>query len=95
MNQGYQKPKEIQLAKNAKWKAVAFFADDSIIAIRSNGTLWEWLVPFWNLTGSVKPVQLGTYSGWMALRSTGNWPQAAIALAADGSLWVWQDPSKH
>ena len=90
-----QKTKEIQLGQNAKWKA-AEFAVDNLIALRSDGTLWEW-PPFGGLTrnsGSVKPVQLGTYSGWIALHSH-TWPPVSVALAADGRLWVWNDPSEH
>jgi hypothetical protein len=90
-----QKPEEIQLGRNAKWKAAAFAADNSVITLRSDGTLWEW-PPLWNLTrnpGLVKPRQLGTYSGWITLHSIGYWLPDSVALAADGSLWVWKDPS--
>jgi hypothetical protein len=89
--------KEIQLGQNTKWKAAAFAADYSMITLRSDGTLWEW-PPLWNLIrnpGLVKPSQLGTYSGWIALHSIGSWLPDSVALAADGSLWVWKDPSDH
>jgi hypothetical protein len=90
-----QKEKDIQIGQNTKWKAVAFASDESILALRSDGTLWEW-PRFWNLTrrsDSLKPFQLGTYSGWITLHST--WSSVPVALAADGNLWAWKDPSEH
>lgn len=100
------KPDKFQIAKNAKWKAVAFASDNSMIALRSDGTLWQWPAFFWvrksprfdlslypSRPDLIKPIQLGNYSDWIALRSI--WPSLSIALAADGSLWVWKDPSKY
>ena len=100
------KPDKFQIAKKAKWKAVAFASDNSMLALRSDGTLWQWPAIFWVRKSSrldwslhpsrpdlIKPIQLGNYSDWIALRSI--WPSLSIALAADGSLWVWKDPSKY
>jgi ABC-type transport system involved in multi-copper enzyme maturation permease subunit len=81
---------EIQLGQNAKWKAVTF-ANNSLLVLRNDGTLWRW-AQFWDWNGrprSVKPVEVGNYSGWIALGDNN-----AIALAADGNLWAWGEPSR-
>jgi ABC-type transport system involved in multi-copper enzyme maturation permease subunit len=97
--QNNHKPKNFQLGKNAQWKAAAFATVNSIIALRSDGTLWIWkLASFWNRSRNpslIKPVQLGTYSHWITLFPYSAWSDRSFALAADGSLWVWQDPSEH
>jgi hypothetical protein len=92
-----QKTKEIQVGKNTKWKATPFAGDNSILAIREDGTLWEWpqLGKWTRNPDSVKPVQLGTYSGWIGLYSYRGWPLGCLVLAADGNLWAWKDPSAH
>jgi hypothetical protein len=67
-----------------KWKAATFGiwnGWNAIIAIRSDGTLW-------NCT-DFNPVQLGTHSDWIALSPGG------LALASDGSLWAWNQLSWH
>ena len=96
-HQPYQKPEQIQLAKNAKWKAAAFAGDNSILAIREDGTLWQWpqLGKWTRNPDSAKPAQVGTYSGWIGLYSYRGWPLTCLALAADGNLWAWKDPSEH
>jgi hypothetical protein len=95
-NNHYIPQGRIQLGQNMKWRAVAFAAYDSIIALRSDGTLWKWPL-VWNEgreTYSAKPVQLGSHSDWIAF-STYNWRTLALALAGDGSLWAWDEPSEH
>lgn len=89
---------ETQLGQSSKWKAVAF-ANRSLLALRRDGTLWRW-TPFWELTrhpGWVKPVQVGSYSGWIALggHELGPVQDIAVALAVDGSFWAWGNPSSH
>ncbi|MGH7954028.1 MAG: hypothetical protein ACREFE_19205, partial [Limisphaerales bacterium] len=92
-----QKLKKFQLGKNEKWKAVAFAGLNSTIALRSDGTLWQWnlkLNPSSRDQVQIgKPFQLGSHSDWVALHSIGY--DNSVALAADGSLWVWNDPSRH
>jgi ABC-type transport system involved in multi-copper enzyme maturation permease subunit len=85
---------KIQFGKNEKWKVAGFGNFDSIIAIRNDGTLWKWpsFYRVQNNPDSIKPVQLGNHSDWIALL-TYNW--RSFALAADGSLWAWDEPSKY
>jgi hypothetical protein len=64
-----------------KWKAAAFAYWNNIIAIRSDGTLWDCT--------DYNPAQLGTHSDWIALSPGG------MALASDGSLWSWDPPNTH
>jgi ABC-type transport system involved in multi-copper enzyme maturation permease subunit len=80
---GTDKASSDQLGEgDKKWKAATFSYWDHILAIRSDGTLWNCQ----DLTG---PVQLGTHSDWIALSPGG------LSLAADGSLWAWDQPSWH
>ena len=87
---------KIQLGQGSKWQIVSFdnFNAVSVIAIRNDGTLWEWPVSYtiqYNPVAS-NPVQLGNHSDWLTLFRC--WPRT-VALAADGSLWTWDEPSGH
>jgi ABC-type transport system involved in multi-copper enzyme maturation permease subunit len=83
--------KQIQLGQNARWKMVTFSQNFSLVALRSDGTLWKWS-SYWN-ANFIKPVQLGNRSDWIAISRINGW--LIIALAADGSLWAWDEPSDH
>ena len=87
---------KIQLGQGSKWQIVSFdnYNAVSVIAIRNDGTLWEWPVSYtiqYNPVAS-NPVQLGNDSDWLTLFRC--WPHT-VALAADGSLWTWDEPSGH
>lgn len=76
-----------QMGREAKWKAATLpgYGDwDEVLAIRSDGTLW-------NCNGSDQPIQLDAHSDWIALLPGGD----ELALASDGSLWSWGHPSFH
>lgn len=81
------------LGQNAKWRVTAFGPFSNVWAIRDDGTLWQWPAS-WDLVNSpqTKPVQMGGRSDWVAL--AGDWGRA-LALAADGSIWAWDQPSRH
>jgi hypothetical protein len=85
--------RKIQLGPTAKWKATTL-GGSSIIAIRSDGTLWNW-PDYWNGLNEKQPVQLGNYFNWLSLSSPPLLNAGVFVLAADGSLWIWDEPSRH
>jgi alpha-tubulin suppressor-like RCC1 family protein len=87
LDQANQKPREIQLGKNEKWKEIMGAGENSLIALRSDGTLWKFSI----LIGANRS-QMGNHSDWIAF-STSRWH--FITLAADGSIWAWDEPSGH
>ena len=95
-NDKFVRGEKIQLEKNSKWLTVTFdyFGGWSIIALRSDGTLWRWSLGYPNLNNPVpgNPVQLGKHSNWIALFQC--WG-LTFTLAADGGLWTWDEPSSH
>jgi ABC-2 family transporter protein len=93
-NSHYIPQGRIQLGQHMKWRTVGFDNYDSVVALRSDGTLWQWPLhgnDVHNLA-SIKPVQLGSHSDWIAFSTHNSW---ALALAPDGSLWAWDEPSEH
>jgi hypothetical protein len=90
--------RRVQLGQNAKWKVVTLGGWPSIEAIRSDGTLWNWS-DYWpnvlNTKNRIEPTRLGNYSNWIAFPSTQNRGFGATVLAADGSIWIWNEPSGH
>ena len=83
----------LQLGQDASWRTAAYGPYFRILAIRDDGTLWQWPDAeqlFYN--PRKKPVQLGNRSNWIALG--GNWT-LGMALGDDGSVWAWDQPSRH
>jgi len=85
----------LQVGKENDWRAVAV-NQSRMVALKSDGSLWQWhFVNPWNmsqeqliLTAQEPPTRLGIHNDWVALANT--W-EDVIALAADGSLWLWPD----
>jgi alpha-tubulin suppressor-like RCC1 family protein len=71
-----------------------------MVALISDGSLWQWhFVNPWNmsqeqfiLSAQEPPIRLGIHNDWVAI--TGAW-EDVIALAADGSLWLWPDREQN
>jgi hypothetical protein len=80
-----------QLGVGEKWKSAVRSNWNSIIAIRDDNTLWQWLWWPGNAVGPQSaPTELGR--NWIALART--W-YGAFSLNSDGTLWAWDQPSKH
>jgi hypothetical protein len=82
-----------RLGGNAKWKICGTESWNGIWAIRDDGTLWKW-PPLWAISDNFESdaVQLGTRSDWLSLSDA--W-LCGVGLAADGSVWAWDQPSRH
>ena len=72
-----------------------------MVALKSDGSLWQW--HFNNPCGvssqeqlvvaaQQPPARLGIHSDWVGIANT--W-QDMVALAADGSLWLWPDREQY
>ena len=83
----------VRVGTETNWTSVAL-NEEKMVALKSDGSLWEWrFFNHWNLSqrelaaaAQQPPARLGIHSDWVAIANT--W-QAVIALAADGSLWLW------
>jgi len=89
----------LQVGKEDDWRAVAI-NEDMIVALKSDGSLWQWhFFEPWNMNqehfimaAQKPPARVGIHNDWVAIASTwGN----VIALAADGSLWLWPDREQY
>ena len=83
----------LQVGKENGWLAVAVNYG-RMVALKSDGSLWQWhFARQWDasqeqlkLATQESPTRLGIHDDWVAIAST--WDNV-IALAADGSLWLW------
>jgi alpha-tubulin suppressor-like RCC1 family protein len=85
--------KFIPFDNSTNWKSVAI-NNNHAIAIKTDGTLWQWGT---NTSGQLglndvvtrsSPVQVGTLNSWVSASVQNN---ATIALKSDGTLWSWGD----
>ena len=80
-------PQPTQIGKETNWISAVNLWEGSIVALKSDGTLWQRGLnrgePGW-FNGL--PTQLGIHHDWVALAAI---PNGMVALAADGSLWLW------
>jgi hypothetical protein len=89
----------LQVGKENDWRAVAV-NDGMMVALKSDGSLWQWhFFDRWNMSqGQLilavqkPPTRLGIHNDWVALANT--W-EDVIALADDGSLWLWPDREQY
>jgi hypothetical protein len=89
----------VQFGAGPNWTAVALNSQ-RMVALKSDGSLWQWdYFPSWNITpeqlkliAQKRPVRLGIHNDWVAIVNT--WDNV-IALAADGSLWLWPDRAQY
>jgi alpha-tubulin suppressor-like RCC1 family protein len=90
-----------QIGTDTNWKEVsASTSDSSIIAIRTNGTLWAWGE---NTNGQLgtnnrivysSPVQIGTDTDWRTVNmGSGATRNSVMAIKTNGTLWAWGSDS--
>jgi ABC-type transport system involved in multi-copper enzyme maturation permease subunit len=87
----------VRVGTETNWTAVALTAQE-MVALKSDGSLWQWHFPYSEndamrqeqlaMAAQKPPARLGIHNDWVAI--AGNW-EDVIALAADGSLWLWPD----
>ena len=88
---------DLRLGGETNWVAVAG-SGWKMVTLKRDGSLWLWdfhPYPFRSEVyeqtlfrmQTVTPVRLGTHSDWIAIS---NLMDGVVALAADGSLWLWQ-----
>lgn len=89
----------VRVGTETNWMAVALNWK-KMVALKSDGSLWQWhFFHPWNmsqgqliLAAQEPPTRLGIHNDWVAIANT--W-EDVIALAADGSLWLWPDRDQY
>ena len=90
----------VRVGTETNWTAVAL-TWQKMIALKSDGSLWQWhFIHPGNVDSQEQliqvareaPTRLGIHNDWVAIAS--NW-EDVIALAADGSLWLWPDHEQY
>jgi hypothetical protein len=90
----------VRVGTETNWTAVAL-TWRKLVALKSDGTLWQWHFNHpRNVDGQEQlievareaPARLGIHHDWVAIAS--DWDDV-IALAADGSLWLWPDREQY
>ena len=89
----------VRVGMETNWTAVALNWQ-KMVALKSDGSLWQWhFARQWNvsqeqlnLAAQESPIRLGIHNDWVAIANT--W-EDVIALAADGSLWLWPNRDQY
>ncbi len=85
--------RDAQIGTETNWLALVE-NNWTTVTLKADGTLWEWNfsrhvryhVDIFN-PNKASATRLGTHSDWVAV---GEMMNGIVALAADGSLWLWQ-----
>jgi hypothetical protein len=83
-----------QSGTETNWVSAAVTWDFKMVALKSDGTLWQWGMNNQAFTFDFKslPTRMGIHDDWVAIVGTVN---GVVSLAADGSLWYWPDRSVY
>ena len=89
----------MRVGTETNWSAVAL-TWCRMVALKADGSLWEWrFAREWNynqealyVAAKQQPIRLGKHNDWVAIDHT---LLDVVALAADGSLWLWPDPRPY
>jgi alpha-tubulin suppressor-like RCC1 family protein len=82
----------VQIGTASTWKTVVVSGTSTVLALRTNGTLWGWGLNNTRLIGDgsfselTVPTQIDTATNWDKL-SVGFYH--ALGLKTDGTLWSW------
>ena len=90
----------VRVGMETNWTTVALNHQRKMVALKSDGSLWQWIFPRpWDSSredliqsAQKPPMRIGIHNDWVAI--AGTW-QDVIALAADGSLWLWPDREEY
>ena len=89
----------MRVGMDTNWTAVTLNWK-KMVALKSDGSLWQWQFD-WQWDDAQKnfiqaaqksPTRMGTHNDWVAIANI--WGDV-IALAADGSLWLWPDRRQY
>jgi len=83
----------IQIGTDTNWASIAA-GDTNTVAIRTDGSLWEWGAIRYRYdgtpSGSFSPVRVGTATNWASVATDGSIStHYNVAIRTDGSLWEW------
>ena len=90
----------VRVGTETNWAAVVLNWQ-KMVALKSDGSLWQWHFNNpWGVSSQEQlvlaaqrpPTRLGIHNDWVAIANT--W-QDMIALAADGSLWLWPNRDQY
>lgn len=81
-----------QVGVETNWTSV-ITTSSSMVALKADGTLWQWSLPSRNKTlkdaAAAPPTRLGKHNDWVGVTCVSG---RIVSLAADGSLWQWPHP---
>ena len=79
--------KPIKSGQETNWISAAhLFGQGALVALKSDGTLWQRGLIRGQYRVNAPPTRLGIHHDWVALAAV---QKGVVTLAADGSLWLW------
>jgi alpha-tubulin suppressor-like RCC1 family protein len=81
-----------QVGAGTTWSSIVFSAGSSMLATKSDNTLWAWGQNYYGELGQndkiarSSPTQIGTGTNWSQISGQGG---NILAIKTDGTLWTW------
>jgi ABC-type transport system involved in multi-copper enzyme maturation permease subunit len=82
----------LQSGMETNWVSVAVAWSFRMVALKSDGTLWECSRNNPPFAVPAPPTRIGIHNDWIAIVGAGD---GVVSLAADGSLWLWPDREQY